>query len=78
MPLKPGSAPATIQENIRTEIAAGKDPKQAAAIAHSVAGDQIMPDYEGALRGMSVEDIKRKNEEYWSQWGAPQAAVPEK
>ena len=38
MPLKKGSSKKTIQQNIKTEIAAGKDPKQAAAIAYSKAG----------------------------------------
>jgi len=33
MPLKPGSDKDTIQQNIRTEIAAGKKPEQAGAIA---------------------------------------------
>jgi hypothetical protein len=37
MPLKKGSSKETIQQNIRKEIEHGKDPKQAAAIAHSVA-----------------------------------------
>jgi len=37
MPLKPGSDKDTIQQNIRTEIAAGKKPKQAVAIALSYA-----------------------------------------
>ena len=38
MPLAPGSSQSTISQNIATEIRAGKDPKQAAAIAYSVAG----------------------------------------
>lgn len=38
MPLKKGSSKKTIQDNIRTEIRAGRDPKQAAAIAYSKAG----------------------------------------
>jgi uncharacterized protein len=41
MPLKKGSNKETISKNIATEIRAGKDPKQAAAIAYSKArGDQ--------------------------------------
>jgi hypothetical protein len=38
MPLKPGRDKKTISENIATEIRAGKDPKQAAAIAYDKAG----------------------------------------
>lgn len=38
MPLKPGKSKAVIAENIQREIKAGKPPKQAVAIAHSVAG----------------------------------------
>ena len=38
MPLKKGKSKAALQSNIKTEIAAGKEPKQAVAIAYSVAG----------------------------------------
>jgi hypothetical protein len=38
MPLKHGTSQKTISKNIATEIRAGKDPKQAAAIAYHVAG----------------------------------------
>lgn len=45
MPLKEGSSQETISQNIATEIRAGKDPKQAAAIAYSKArGDGVAPD----------------------------------
>jgi hypothetical protein len=37
MPLKRSGSKAAIAQNIRTEIKAGKPPKQAAAIAYSVA-----------------------------------------
>ena len=37
MPLKKGSSQKAIQANIRAEIAAGKPPKQAVAIAYAQA-----------------------------------------
>ena len=37
MPLRSGKSKAAIQTNIKTEIAAGKDPKQAEAIGYAVA-----------------------------------------
>lgn len=42
MPLKPGSSQAVIGQNIATEINAGKDPKQAAAIAYANAGQKAV------------------------------------
>ena len=41
MPLKEGHSKETIQKNIATEIDAGKDPKQAAAIAYSKAREKV-------------------------------------
>ena len=38
MPLKKGKSRATVSQNIRTEIAAGKPQRQAVAIAMRVAG----------------------------------------
>jgi hypothetical protein len=38
MPLKRGSSKKVVSQNIRTEIRAGKPPKQAVAIALSKAG----------------------------------------
>lgn len=57
MPLEPGSSQTVISENIRREIAAGKAPKQAAAIAYNVAGEaRDGPDYTEAL---SFDELKR-------------------
>lgn len=38
MPLRKGSSKATVSQNIKTEMAAGKPQKQAVAIALRVAG----------------------------------------
>jgi hypothetical protein len=38
MPLKKGRSKKVIQQNIKTEMAAGKPPKQAVAIAYAKAG----------------------------------------
>lgn len=38
MPLKKGSSKKTIQQNIRTEVRAGRPTKQAVAIAYQTAG----------------------------------------
>ncbi len=43
MPLKKGSSKKAIQTNIKTEIQAGKDPRQAAAIAYAKAGKTRAP-----------------------------------
>ena len=40
MPIIHSKSPKAFQENIRTEIAAGKEPKQAVAIAYNVAGKE--------------------------------------
>jgi len=43
MPLKKGTNKETIKKNIKTEIQEGKPPKQAVAIAHSVARKSSKP-----------------------------------
>jgi hypothetical protein len=50
MPLEHGSSQATIAKNIATEIKNGKPPKQAEAIAYSVAGKDGKETYLGVLQ----------------------------
>lgn len=60
MPLKSGSSQKVIQQNIKTEIAHGKDPKQAAAIAYSKAGKSRTKHYrEGGM--VEVNGVKKDN-----------------
>lgn len=61
MPLKEGSSRETISANIKTEIEAGKDPKQAAAIAYSKAGESRHDAGSTTVRGM-VEAVAGRND----------------
>jgi len=58
MPLKHGKSKKTLQENIRTEIEHGKDPKQAAAIAYSIRRKEMQKMAHGGL----YENIHAKRE----------------
>lgn len=57
-----------LEENIKTEIAAGKDPKQAAAIGYSVqrANDQIVS---CAPESVTLETLNQQNRKYWANQG---------
>jgi hypothetical protein len=56
MPLSHGSSSATRSKNIATEIRAGKDPKQAAAIGYSVQHKAKKRKHEsGTYSGEAVE-----------------------
>lgn len=50
MPLDKGKSREAIGRNIATEVKAGKDPKQAAAIAYSVAGKDAITEYMNSVR----------------------------
>jgi hypothetical protein len=43
MPLNKSKSKKAFQENVKTEIKAGKPPKQAVAIAYSVSGEKKKP-----------------------------------
>ena len=64
MPLIESKSDKALQENIKREIEAGKDPKQAAAIAYSVqhANDVIKCFPEGT----TVADINEANRKFWA------------
>ena len=66
MPLKEGSSQETISRNIETEINAGKDPKQAAAIAYSKAGKS--KDAEPRMKTL-VDKSWREAERMLNGWG---------
>lgn len=51
MPLRQGKSKEVIRENAMTEIKAGRDPKQAFAIAYSEAGESRKPRRKKAARG---------------------------
>ena len=65
-----------VSEYIATEIKAGKDPKQAAAIAYST--QRQNKDYEPmalqvAPDGMTVQDINQANRKFWKNAGGEQS-----
>lgn len=72
MPLKEGSSQPVISSNIAAEIEAGKDPKQAAAIAYSKAGDcndtevfavSVLPET------VTAAELNERNRQFWEQPG---------
>lgn len=70
MPLKEGGSTVTRSENIATEIAAGKNPKQAAAIGYAVqrrAADAAM-DATLPMTVSQAESVAR-NRKLWEQPG---------
>lgn len=75
MPLEQSGSKEALSKNIATEVSAGKDPKQASAIAYSV---QRANDYEPmalpvAPQGMTVSDINKQNRKYWRTAGGEQS-----
>jgi len=74
MPLIEGKSEKALQENIKTEIEHGKDPKQAAAIAYSVQREQTGDNYEPSIvacvpESVSPATINEQNRKYWAGQG---------
>ncbi len=59
MPLKTGFSQATISENIRREIKAGRDPKQAVAIAFSKAREAARKIKDPKRRAAILRKLRR-------------------
>lgn len=69
MPFEQGSSKEALSKNIETEIKAGKDPKQAAAIAYSVqrANDEYVPEAISVLpESVTLAEMNEQNRKYWS------------
>lgn len=70
MPLEQSSSKEAFQHNIAAEIKAGKDPKQAAAIAYSVqrSNDGDEPSYQTvAPESVTLAQLNEINRKYWSR-----------
>lgn len=71
MPLIESGSEEALQKNIATEIEAGKDPKQAAAIAYET---QRANDYEPSVvscvpESVTLETLNEENKKYWAHQG---------
>lgn len=71
MPLIEGSSEKALHENIATEVKAGKDPKQAAAIGYSVQRENRdeSPDSSVLAQTLTTAEINACNRKYWQQKG---------
>lgn len=80
MPLKQSSSEEALHENIATEVRAGKDPKQAAAIGYSVQRrNQDMSDLETVAVGpQSIAQMIKQNEAMWKPdpMGSQHGTIP--
>lgn len=72
MPLEQSSSEEALSKNIETEVAAGKDPKQAAAIAYSVqrANDEVGVSIVSCLpESVTPADLNEQNRKFWQNAG---------
>lgn len=68
MPLKESTSSQALQQNIQTEIEAGKDPKQAEAIGYSTqrANDDYFPSAVACVpETVTLETLNEQNRKYW-------------
>lgn len=75
MPLEQGKSEAALKQNIATEVKAGKDPKQAAAIAYSVqAKDAYVAEAVSVMpESVSPATMNEQNRKYWKNAGGEQS-----
>ena len=75
MPLEQSSSEKAFKKNIATEIKAGKDPKQAAAIAYETqkAIDEYVPMAISCVpESVNPASLNEANKKYWSNACTPQ------
>lgn len=75
MPLEQSGSKEALAKNIETEIKAGKDPKQAAAIGYSVqkANDEYVPTIISCTpESVTAAALNEQNRKYWKNAGGEQ------
>ena len=75
MPLEKSGSEAALKKNIATEIEAGKDPKQAEAIAYSVqkANEEYQPMAVSCVPdSVTPASLNEQNRKYWQSAGGEQ------
>ena len=72
MPLEQSGSEAALEKNIATEVEAGKDPKQAAAIAYETqrSNDAYRPEaVEVIPENVTLATMNENNKKYWAHQG---------
>jgi hypothetical protein len=67
MPLIQGSSGNALHENIATEVKAGKEPKQAAAIAYSVQRENRDEASSIVPNEVTLSEINARNRKLWAR-----------
>lgn len=77
MPLIESGSKEALQENIKTEIAHGKEPAQAAAIAYETqrANDEYVPSVvECVPESVTLATLNEENKKYWAHRGGEESS----